>query len=119
MSETGKSKSRDLTKHPDFYDYLKHLTTLSTGSVVLLATFAEKFPKDAAWRSCLPISMASLLLSVLSSVTSMFFALSCQRYGDEDPPEWETTTVLIALLIAAATLLTGLLAVGGFTIKNF
>ena len=48
-----KGVSGNLEKVPNFYDYLKHLTTLATGSVVLLATFAEKFPAAASWRPLL------------------------------------------------------------------
>jgi hypothetical protein len=57
--------SAHLAKVPNFYDYLKHLTTLATGSIVLLATFAEKFPAASSWRLLLRVAMAAFLLSVL------------------------------------------------------
>ena len=33
----------ELEFHKGLYDYLKHLSTLSTGSIVLLAAFLERF----------------------------------------------------------------------------
>lgn len=103
---------------PNFYDYLKHMTTLSTGTVVLLATFAEKFPQDAVWRPLLSLSIGALLLAVLASLISMLFVLSCQRHKP-DPPGWEENTAIAFFLISGVALFGGLSSVGAFAMRNF
>lgn len=117
-SDDTKPKSGDLSRLPSFYDYLKHLTTLATGSIVLIATFAEKFPRTSSWRWLLSIAMATFLLSVLSSLVCMFFTLSGQRYGDERSPEWEGHTILATFLLSLLALFAGVLSIALFSIRN-
>ncbi len=54
------------------YDTYKHLTTLSTGSIILLATFVEKLFDAPEWSILAPVAIGFFMLSVVSSVTSMF-----------------------------------------------
>ena len=111
---------KSLVGQNNFYDWLKHLSTLATGSIVLLATFAEKFPKDASWRFLLGASMAAFLISVLSSISCALFSLSASRYDEEeDTPTWEKVVVSVTLIMTAVFLTGGLAALGVFAIKNF
>jgi hypothetical protein len=48
-------------------DYLKHLTTLSTGSTVLIATFLEKIFSHPQWKAAIVISLAGFMGSILCS----------------------------------------------------
>src|SRR5689334_1487014 len=82
--ESRNHMPKPLIKEQSFYDYLKHITTLSTGSIVLLATFAEKFPKDAAWRPLLGVAMGGFLASVLAALVCMFFSI---RHRSEEEPQ--------------------------------
>ena len=52
-------------------DYLKHLTTLSTGSLLLIVTFIEKIFTHPEWKVLVAIAIASLLVSILSAVGAM------------------------------------------------
>ena len=114
-----KRVSSHLAKVPNYYDYLKHLTTLATGSIVLLATFAEKFAAASSWRLLLKVAMAAFLLSVLSSLVSMFFTLSVQRREDEAVPAWETGTIAATFILSAVALFAGVLSIALFAIRNF
>jgi hypothetical protein len=114
-----KRMSSHLAKVPNFYDYLKHLTTLATGSIVLLATFAEKFPAASSWRLLLSGAMTAFLLSVLLSLVSMFFTLSVQRREDKAEPDWETGTVAVTFIMSAVALFAGVLSIALFSIRNF
>ena len=53
-----------------FVDYLKHLTSLSTGSILLVATFRDKFfkqPEDAVWAAA---AVIFFLICVLASTVN-------------------------------------------------
>jgi hypothetical protein len=54
------------------YDSYKHMTTLSTGSIVLLSTFLEKLFQKPDWRFLVIIAFLSFVISVVASVASMF-----------------------------------------------
>ena len=64
-------------------DYAKHLTTLSTGSIVLLTVFAEKvFPT--------PIWTALMAVSIMGSVLTILVESSSIRYSS-GPCPWEAS----------------------------
>ena len=52
-------------------DYLKHLTTLSTGSLLLLVTFIEKIFVHPEWKFLVVIAIGSFLVSIVSAVAAM------------------------------------------------
>lgn len=49
-------------------DYLKHVTTLSTGSFILLTLFLEKLFNRPHWRVLVIISIGGFALSLVASV---------------------------------------------------
>jgi hypothetical protein len=111
---------KHIADQDNFYDFLKHLATLATGSVVLLAAFAEKFPKDASWRFLLGYSMGAFLVSIFSSIVCAFCSLGFKTYEVHDEPDKKVLKIIfISFLVTAVFLLAGLLSLGIFAIKNF
>ena len=49
-------------------DHAKHLTTLSTGSIVLVAAFVEKAFPAPIWKPVATLSLLAFLLSILAAV---------------------------------------------------
>ena len=49
-------------------DYLKHLTTLSTGSIVLLATFLEKFSSKPGGEVSATIAFIGFAVTILGAL---------------------------------------------------
>jgi hypothetical protein len=56
-----------------YYDLFKHLTTLSTGSILLLATLIESLFPNPQWRYLVVIALISFIISTLSAVLMMLF----------------------------------------------
>lgn len=54
-----------------YYDFFKHLTTLSTASLLLLATLLEKFFKAPSWTVLIGVTFFCFFVSLVSSVLSM------------------------------------------------
>ena len=50
------------------HDYFKHLTTVSTASVVFIVTFHEKFPDTAPQKGLIAASIVAFLVCVVCSV---------------------------------------------------
>jgi len=54
------------------YDSFKHLTTLCTGTLLLLAGFLDKLFSDPQWLALVTAVFICLMLSIASSVILMF-----------------------------------------------
>lgn len=53
------------------FEFLKHLTTLSSGSILVILTLAEKFFKDSAYSPALFQSVGAFAISILAALVSM------------------------------------------------
>jgi hypothetical protein len=81
VTDNPEATLKDYTPHlkafeeglKSFYDLFKHITTISTGSVVLIITFLEKLFANPAWKGLVTASFGFLTLSVVASLTTMFF----------------------------------------------
>jgi hypothetical protein len=49
-------------------DLMKHLTTLSSGVIVLLVTFRQQVAATTHWKALLPIAIASFVICILYAV---------------------------------------------------
>jgi hypothetical protein len=58
-------------------DYLKHITTLSTGSILLIMGFVEKLFKSPEYKYLVGISLSFFLLTILGSL--IVYTLSLAR----------------------------------------
>lgn len=65
----------DIQQLDDFYDYLKHLTTLATGLIAIVVTFREKFTVKGQSTTLLIWSIGLFLCCVVLSIVCMFFSL--------------------------------------------
>lgn len=55
------------------YDFFKHITTLSTGTLLFLITFIEKIFQNPSWKFLVSVCFVSLVISIISSLITMFF----------------------------------------------
>jgi hypothetical protein len=53
-------------------DYVKHITALDTGSILLMTVLLEKFFKAPTWSFLIPISFVSFLISALALTLTAF-----------------------------------------------
>jgi hypothetical protein len=60
--------TRDLASYSQEQDFMKHLATLSTGSIVLLATFLEKLFNNPLWKPLVALALAGFTISILGTV---------------------------------------------------
>lgn len=115
-SEEDREK-RAVESHKLIYDVFKHLTTLSTGAVVLLATLLDKAPRDPGVRWLVGVSMGAFMWSVLCSVAMMFSTAT--TVVPDDRPRGGKTAALNALIVGAiGAFVAGVLALVVFTISN-
>jgi hypothetical protein len=121
-----------------FVDILKHLTTIASGAVVLIATFMDKV-KPVHLRLLIPFAIGLLLVGIVSS-TDACFQLSNNLYGvlllrilstlpgtdvstkaQQDMKRVKKTARrgLLAARIAFYTFSLGMILIGVYVIGNF
>lgn len=47
------------------FDYIKHISTLDTGSIILLTVLLEKFFQDPVWKKLIPFTFGSFAISLV------------------------------------------------------
>jgi hypothetical protein len=104
---------------PDFYDYLKHITTLSTAALVLLASLAEKFSRSGRGKWLFSWGLISFLASMICSVICMFFVISIRRYGEGEPAAGEGDIIMVSFFLSLISLIVGTASLTAFGISNF
>jgi len=99
------------------YDFFKHLTTLSTGTILLLVTLIEKLFITPEWKLLVPIALSSLLVTVISSLYNMVTISSAIEIDEVD--EEDEYSLYKTFLVAAGSFLIGLISIAVFVGKNW
>lgn len=100
------------------YDSVKHLTTLSTGSILILIALLEKFFKTPEWAFLIAVGFICLVLSTLGSVITMIILSNSVFYSREDLELGSKQGALVFYCSLLAFIL-GIISVVVFAIKNF
>jgi len=99
-----------------FYDFFKHVTTLATGTIVVLATFIEKIFKAPIWLPLVVITFFGLVVSLALALIAMFFMGKHIRTPISNA---ETGRLINIILICISSFFIALLCLTIFTIRNF
>ena len=117
MSSGPDGQTVGIERYKSLFDYIKHLTTLSTGSVVVLATFLEKIFQTPQWKQLAAISIFCFTASVIASIiTYTFYFLSFPT--GKPVPIWAGTTGTYSLIITWISFIAGVILWTIFTMKN-
>jgi hypothetical protein len=98
-----------------FYDVFKHLTTLSTGSILILASLLETLFPNPHWRFLIVIALVSFIVSTVSAVRMMFFQASAVMERRRETTRGEH----VGFMITVASFLLGIGSFVVFAIMNF
>lgn len=111
---------RALASYNQEQDFLKHLTTLSTGSIILMVTFLEKLFANPEWRFLVGISLIAFTLSIVGSL-SLHFQSFLDLESDPTKPlsRGQGFFVWVSFLAAIGGFLVGLVTLVTFAFKNF
>lgn len=94
------------------FEWCKHLSTLSTGSILLMVTFIEKLSSQPDWKILLSISLVGFVATIIGSLGVQLEHLIEQGYGEP------TKLGFIAGLMAILGFLLGILSLTIFGLKN-
>jgi uncharacterized protein with PQ loop repeat len=106
-----------IERYKSLFEYIKHLTTLSTGSVVVLATFLEKIFSIPQWKQLAAISIFCFTASVIASIVTYTFYFLNFPTG-KPVLTWTGTMGTYSLIITWTSFIAGIILWTVFTMKN-
>jgi Mg2+ and Co2+ transporter CorA len=99
-----------------FYDMYKHLTTLSTGSILILVAFLEKVFANPRWKILVALSFVFFLLTIIFSFFQM--GLNANYIGRMGFDEATRKRSIRYAKICLVGFLSGILCLILFAIRN-
>jgi amino acid transporter len=101
-----------------WFDFFKHLTTLSTGTIVILATFLEKLFTYPRWNTLIGVSFGGFAVCLVFAVLSMaMYARAISESGNLGKREARAGIVFIA--VCSTGFLVGAVSLVIFSLRNF
>jgi hypothetical protein len=113
-ARTEEQRRDDERYHDRLIEYVKHLTTLSTGSIVLEVAFLERFFPQPKWRALIVVSLVALATSVVASVIAHTALMTEPRKYTQA----RESTFVFSIAAMWAGFLVGIIALGIFGIRN-
>lgn len=120
MSDVNTEKNREEADQEGeklFFDSMKHLTTLNTGSILLLVTFLEKLFSNPRWKALIAVSLICFVISIVCSVSSMLQSANHVKHAGRFP-RLETGLKSTIYYSALFTFIVGLAGLVAFALKN-
>src|SRR5262249_52284859 len=96
------------------FDLFKHLTTLNTGSILLMVALLEKlFKENVHWKALVGVSFIAFIFSMAYAINSMSgIGLALQE--DKNAKK----TYKVNMLISLTAFATGIFSLMAFALKN-
>ena len=116
---TDEKLQRDLLSYQQEQGFLKHLTTLNTGSILLIVTFLDKLFKNPEWTLFIGIALVAFIISILGCVTAhLASVLDVDTQYTKENNKGVLVLQWITLLMSFGGFVLGLIFLSIFTLKN-
>jgi len=100
-------------------DHFKHLTTLSSGFILVMATMIDKVFHGPKWRILMAASFFFFVVSIVASLMAQAYCIDHIK-DPQDLPEKPTSNLTVGSMLSAwASFVVGVLALIIFAIRNF
>tara|TARA_R110002074_G_scaffold402208_1_gene604646 strand:+ start:3251 stop:3595 length:345 start_codon:yes stop_codon:yes gene_type:complete len=104
--------------HTTVFDYLKHLSSLCTASILLIIAFLEKLFESPEWKVCIAISLVSFVLSIISTVVAQAGVIEMIDHNPKNVAKWAHPLAFIGLAFVWLFFIVGLVSLVVFALKN-
>jgi len=105
------------------HDHTKHLTTLSTGSIVVLVTFYEKLAATPSWTPLVIVALVAFVCTILAATLSQILLLPMSEpvHQESTPARglWAESPPLVIFLLASwLAFIIAVISLGVFGVRN-
>ncbi len=116
MGDAGKKHERHLEARKLIHDYLKHLATLSTGSILLIVTFLEKISAQPRWTWLVAVAIVSMASSVIATLVAQ--AGNLDSLTETEEPDELSNFTFFSMLVCWCGFGLGIISVVVFGVAN-
>lgn len=100
-------------------DLVKHLSTLATGAIVLIATLLERFPRPLREQDTLVWSIVSFIICTISCTAYWFLGAILGHWFGTNWSDRQVRFLFVVLaVIFTASFIGGVIYLGIFAIRN-
>lgn len=118
MSESHQKKRMDFLKGS--VEYVKYFATLSTGSIVISATFLQKLFDDPIWKWLIAVSFAGFMVSIIASVVAYTLIWDAFPEEHEEIGDFKYgTAIAVSIITMWINFLVGICCFALFSVINF
>ena len=110
------------TKHPieaytTAFDYLKHISSLCTGSILLIVAFLEKLFSNPEWKFLIAVSLVSFLTCIIGTIGGQAAVI---EFIDKEATvaKWAKPLAGVSFATVWMFFIVGLLSLVVFALKN-
>jgi len=96
-----------------YFEFFKHMTTMNTGSILLLVAFMDKLFRNPQWKFLVGICISSFILSLIACLSGMWF-VSTMIAGQGS----KTNVSFVSWLVAVGAFLAGIIVLAVFSLRN-
>lgn len=100
----------------ELYDYVKHLTTISSGLLLGITAFADKFGGE--WRALLRCSMLCLLVSLGCALFCMLGTISTGKIPEREVSQSDRDLIARLTVASLLALFLAMVCIGVFGMHN-
>ena len=99
-----------------YFEFFKHLTTINTGSILLLIAFLERLFKNPEWSALIGVSLIGFIVSLIACLVGMWLS-STLLAGEAG--QGEVIAGSISWLVCVVGFISGIISLVIFAFKNF
>lgn len=101
------------------FDYLKHLTTVSTGSILLIVAFLEKIFKQPAYKPAVAVSLVCFMLTIILCAISQASIIEKASEKEDVVLRNKVQNITVILfIIALLSFVIGMISLVIFGVRN-
>jgi membrane protein YqaA with SNARE-associated domain len=100
------------------HDHTKNMTTLSTGSIVILITFFDKIAQQPSWAFLVATSLGAFVISILGALYAQIAFIDFANNDIKNNINWYHKLGSISIIISWLAFIIAVISLCIFGIKN-
>ncbi|TNE99362.1 MAG: hypothetical protein EP322_03355 [Bacteroidetes bacterium] len=100
------------------HDHTKNMTTLSTGSIVVLVTFFDKLTENPTWTLLIAISLGAFVVSILGALAAQIAFVDLADPDEKGYDSWHYRAGAVALVTSWLAFVLAVVCLCVFGVRN-
>ncbi len=119
MCHKSESVQRDIASYEQEQSFLRYITSLSTGAILIIVVYVEKLYPDPVYSYLIIWSLIAFIISIITSV--IWYYLSFNDFDSDqnhDQSSWLSNILLLIPFGSVIGFITGVITLSVYAIMN-